>query len=255
MNKDKLIAAIEQMQTRDISLSGLLKHFSNELIDGTDDICLDLEREQRCGFPEVIFAAGKSLPHLKKIAKLHIENEQPMFMTRIQHEMQQELLAIHPDFVLVEEAGTLRWNSMKTQHQQPIKIQVISAGNSDYPVAMETIESLKFFNLDYTLVQDVGVAGIHRLFGKVDQLAESDLVIVIAGMEGALPSVIGGLISVPMIAVPTSVGYGTSMNGLAAIMGMLNSCASGITVCNIDNGFGAACAALRMQNAWSWKQA
>ncbi|HEY0304381.1 MAG TPA: nickel pincer cofactor biosynthesis protein LarB, partial [Longimicrobiales bacterium] len=130
-------------------------------------------------------------------------------------------------------------------------VLIASAGTSDIPVAEEAAVTARAFGNPVELLYDVGVAGIHRLFNESDALAHASVIIVVAGMEGALPSVVGGLVSVPVIAVPTSVGYGASFGGIAALLGMLNSCASGVTVVNIDNGFGAACAATRINQLLS----
>ncbi len=206
---------------------------------------IDEQREARCGFPEVIYGAGKTSEQILGIARHFHEKKRNLLVTRLATEAASSVLAEMPDAEHDELARTLTWLSSPPA---PIAgtVAVVSAGTSDLAVAGECTNSLSFFGIQPREIVDVGVAGIHRLLARSEELAGADVVVVIAGMEGALPSVVGGLIAAPVIAVPTSAGYGTSFGGVTALLGMLNSCASGVTVTNIDNGFGAACAALRI---------
>lgn len=205
---------------------------------------VDFNRHQRCLFPEVIYGAGKNLDQLDQIIACFFEREHPIFVTRIQPDIAEQLLQRYPRLQYHPLARTLRWGGMEPYGH--MDVAVLCAGTSDLNVAYETTETLTFLGIKHRLICDVGVAGIHRLFKRKDEFLPAQVIIVIAGMEGALPSVVAGLVSQPVIAVPTSVGYGTSLHGFTPLMAMLTSCASGVTVVNIDNGFGAACAAHRI---------
>jgi pyridinium-3,5-biscarboxylic acid mononucleotide synthase len=204
---------------------------------------VDHHRELRQGMPEVIFGEGKTVDQIARIMAAMADKGSNILVTRLSEDKAQELVARFPQAKLHEDARCL------ILEQSPVKLSgrgtvlVISAGTSDIPVAAEALVTAKFLGNSVEHVYDVGVAGIHRLLARREQLAAASVIIVVAGMEGALPSVVGGLVRKPVIAVPTSVGYGASFGGIAALLGMLNSCAAGVTVVNIDNGFGAACAA------------
>jgi len=204
---------------------------------------IDHHRELRQGMPEVIFGEGKSAGQIVKIMSAMSAKGSNILVTRLAADKAGELAALFPLAKYHEDARCL------TLEQSPVKpggkgtVLIISAGTSDIPVAAEALVTAAFLGNSVEHVYDVGVAGIHRLLARHGQLAAASVIIVVAGMEGALPSVVGGLVNKPVIAVPTSVGYGASFGGIAALLGMLNSCAAGVTVVNIDNGFGAACAA------------
>ncbi len=210
-------------------------------------VCIDSHREIRTGHREVIFGKNKSISQLISIISSFPEKE--ILVTKVSKEignkLKQEIgsgifLEIPGLFIKGKELGsTMLWKDKG-------EVIIISAGASDLSIALEAYFCAKFFDLDVGLISDVGVAGIHRIFPFLDTLNNAKVLIVIAGMEGALPSVIAGLTGKPILAVPTSVGYGTSLNGLSALLGMLNSCASGISVLNIDNGFGAAIMAAKI---------
>ena len=198
---------------------------------------LDTHRKIRSGFPEVVFCAGKADAHLLAIFGRLYEEEGEVLGTRASRE-QYELIRSKYAQVQYDETSRI----LKIEHEGKAKagcIAVCTAGTADIPVAEEAVLTAEFLGNKVDRVYDVGVAGIHRLFGKIDQIRSADVIIVIAGMEGALASVIGGLVDKPVIAVPTSVGYGASMHGLSALLTMINSCANGISVVNIDNGYGA----------------
>lgn len=206
---------------------------------------LDVEREARCGVPEVIFAAGKTATQTTEIALAALEHHGRFLATRVPDDAARELLAAIPEAVRHERSrcvtADLRTGVTRTGH-----VLVLSAGTSDEPVAEEALVTAHFAGARTELIRDVGVAGLHRLLAHQDAMRAADALVVVAGMEGALPSVVAGLVDVPVVAVPTSVGYGASFGGLAALLAMLNSCAAGVTVVNIDNGFGAGFAAARM---------
>jgi len=206
---------------------------------------IDHHRSLRQGHPEVIFCAGKTVAQVVAIAERLAAADGAFLGTRATEEMAESLRGAFE---------RLQWNPLaRTVYLPPATgplavgtVLVISAGTSDLPVAEEAAVTLEAFGHTAARLCDVGVAGIHRLLSATDRLQAADVAIVVAGMEGALPSVVGGLVGVPVIAVPTSVGYGASFGGLAALLAMLNSCAAGVTVVNIDNGFGAAVAASRI---------
>jgi NCAIR mutase (PurE)-related protein len=203
---------------------------------------VDVDRRRRTGFPEVIFGQGKTPAQVAQIAHVILEHDPVLLATRISRQQFEAVAAEFPSAVLHEEARCL------TIEREPLPkcrfpVAVVAAGTSDLAVAEEASVTLEVFGNRVERVFDAGVAGLHRLLIETDRLRECAAVIVVAGMEGALPSVVAGLVGKPIIAVPTSTGYGASFGGLAALLGMLNSCGSGVTVVNIDNGFGAAYAA------------
>jgi NCAIR mutase (PurE)-related protein len=206
---------------------------------------LDLDRARRCGFPEVVFGQGKSIETLRSIFRTLIERQVDVFATRVDAEHVALLVSEFPAARHNPIARTLRVPIDAAAATSPSKVQpksrghvaVITAGTSDLPVAEEARETLDWMGVSTLLIQDVGVAGPHRLAARVAEFQDADAVVVVAGMEGALPSVVGGYVPCPVIAVPTSVGYGASFGGLAALLGMLNSCAANVTVVNIDAGF------------------
>ncbi|MCA9212994.1 MAG: nickel pincer cofactor biosynthesis protein LarB [Planctomycetales bacterium] len=204
----------------------------------TADATLDMDRQRRCGFPEVVFGEGKTAESLIEIFRAFAERGVIPLATRVADEKASRLCAEF-DVIHNPVARTVRGNSGSSRNLAG-KVAVVTAGTSDVPVAAEALETLAWMNIGTLAIDDVGVAGPHRLLAQVHQLQGCDAVIVVAGMEGALPSVVGGHVSCPVIAVPTSVGYGAAFGGIAALLGMLNSCAANVTVVNIDAGFKAA---------------
>jgi hypothetical protein len=206
---------------------------------------VDTDRERRCGFPEVVFGAGKTPEQVVGIAEVLVQKHGLLLVSRVERAHYEAIQRVFPD---------ARWHSMArciTVARMPAPIRggvvgVICAGTSDLPVAEEAAVTLEIFGNRVLRLADIGVAGIHRLLAVRDEIEACSVLIVVAGMEGALPSAVAGLTSKPVIAVPTSVGYGANFGGLAALLGMLNSCGSGVTVVNIDNGFGAAYAAAQI---------
>lgn len=204
----------------------------------TADARLDLDRRRRCGYPEVVFAQGKTVPAIVEIFEALVAHGEDCFATRVSAEQAAALLARFPGAIHNEIARTVRFDQ-RAERPCGGTVAVITAGTSDRPVAEEALETAGWMGCSTELIVDVGVAGPHRLQEQRERFAHSDAIVVVAGMEGALPSVVGGCVSCPVIAVPTSVGYGASFGGLAALLGMLNSCAANVTVVNIDAGFKA----------------
>ena len=206
---------------------------------------LDLDRRRRCGFAEFIYGASKTPGQIAAILSELAAHGEAALATRVAPEAAQSVLKKLPEAVYDEAARTLALPGRK-KVKRPGKVAVICAGTSDLPVAKEAVNTLTVCGVENFLIADCGVAGLHRLLSKMERLRQADIIIAVAGMEGALPGVTAGLVACPVIAVPTSVGYGASLHGITALLAMLNSCASGVTVVNIDNGFGAACAAIRI---------
>ncbi len=209
---------------------------------------LDLHREARTGDPEVVYGAGKSPDQVVTLLQeLHEAHpDRAVLATRLGPQARDAIAAALPDADLDPVARTVTYGPLPAPHG---KVAVIAAGTSDAPVAAEAAVTVRAFGASVVRITDVGVAGLHRILDARPRFADADALVVIAGMEGALPSVVGGLVGVPLVAVPTSVGYGASFGGLSALLGMLNSCAPGVAVVNIDNGFGAGVHAARIARA------
>jgi len=199
---------------------------------------LDNHRELRVGYPEVIYCPGKTAKQLKTVVRAMLERNANVLATKAGKDSFAAVREVCPDAVYHPAAGMITVKRRKMDVPASY-IAVVTAGTSDLPVAEEAAVTAEFFDNRVERIVDVGVAGIHRLFDNIGTIREAKVVIVVAGMEGALPSIIGGLVDKPVIAVPTSVGYGASFQGLSALLTMLNSCASGVCVVNIDNGYGA----------------
>jgi NCAIR mutase (PurE)-related protein len=208
-----------------------------------DDIgyaVIDHHRRIRNGCPEVIYCAGKSIVQIEGIIdNMLSESDNNILATRVSEDTAQTLLTRYPEAEWNSSARTIVIRRVPTEKTGG-KILIVTAGTSDIPVADEAVVTAEFLGNETERLYDVGVAGLHRLLAKLDTVVSANVIIVIAGMEGALASVVGGLTDKPVIAVPTSVGYGASFGGISALLSMLNSCANGVAVVNIDNGFGAA---------------
>ncbi|MDR0931632.1 MAG: nickel pincer cofactor biosynthesis protein LarB [Victivallales bacterium] len=220
---------------------------SSGAIGELPELKIDHDRQRRCGFPEFIYGEGKTLEQLLTGIPEIYNRAKAVLITRVPGQFGAALQEAFPAGEYDPVAKVFRIRNAKRKLKG--KVLVVTAGSSDSGVAREALYTLEACGVGGEYLPDVGVAGIERLFASLDRLRSADVCIVIAGMEGALPSVIGGLLSCPVIAVPTSVGYGAAFAGVTALLGMLNSCASGVTVVNIDNGFGAACAAARIINS------
>ena len=200
---------------------------------------VDHHRALRRGFPEAVYGAGKTADQIEAIVGRITAQGQRVLVTRTTADVAQRIAATHPD-VRYHEAARCLTIDAGSRPSLPGRIAIVAAGTSDLPVAEEAAVVAEFHGAAVERVYDVGVAGLHRLLDRTETIRGADVVIVVAGMEGALPSVVAGLVDSPVIAVPTSIGYGASFHGLAALLAMLSSCASGVGVVNIDNGFGAA---------------
>ena len=198
---------------------------------------IDLHRRVRCGFPEVVFGQGKTADQIEHILRVLIEHEQGGLVTRIDPAIAERLRAAFPEGEYNPLGRSFRIRGPADPGPKLGKVVVVTAGTSDLPVAEEARVTAEAWGCEVLLIADVGVAGLHRLLHQLHLLGGADALVVVAGMEGALPSVVGGLVDCPVVAVPTSIGYGASFGGLAALLGMLNSCASNVVVVNIDAGF------------------
>ncbi len=198
---------------------------------------LDTHRQLRSGFPEVIFCSGKPDAYLREIYVKMVEETGEVFGTRASQQQFKIVKEVLPDVTYDEVSRIMKLE--KPDKERKGLIAVCTAGTADIPVAEEAAQTAEFFGAEVDRIYDVGVSGLHRLLARLDRIQSANCVVAVAGMEGALASVIGGLVKNPVIAVPTSVGYGASMNGLSALLTMINSCANGIAVVNIDNGYGA----------------
>jgi pyridinium-3,5-biscarboxylic acid mononucleotide synthase len=198
---------------------------------------VDLHRALRCGFPEVVFGQGKTAPQIEAILRTLLTHDEGGLVTRLDPQAALHLVKAFPDGEHNPVARTFRIRGKRDAQPKLGKVVIVTAGTSDLPVAEEAKVTAEAWNCEVSLVADVGVAGLHRLLHQLDRLATADALVVVAGMEGALPSVVGGLVDCPVIAVPTSIGYGAHFHGVAALLGMLNSCASNVVVVNIDAGF------------------
>lgn len=234
---DKTREILMQLKNGDISIEAAESYFKRAPFEEMDYAKLDLHRGVRSGFPEVIFCQGKADEHLLRLYEKLVEADGCALGTRAS-EHQYELIKSAIEDVQYDPISRIL-KVARVQKEKAGRIAVCCAGTADVPVAEEAAQTAEYFGTNVERVYDVGVSGLHRLLSKVELLQSVNCVIAIAGMEGALASVIGGLVSVPVIAVPTSVGYGASFGGLSALLTMINSCANGIAVVNIDNGYGA----------------
>ena len=210
------------------------------------DIRFDFQRRERLGLIEAIWGQDKSIDQLKRLSENVLSKNEVVFITRINNEKATYLLDLHDDARFYEEAKCLIIGENLNKLQTNKKVAIISGGSSDMAVTLEAKLALEIYGVSSKAFIDVGVAGLHRLISHLEEINTYDVLIVCAGMEGALATVVGGLLAQPIIAVPVSVGYGVSKNGESALNSMLSSCAPGIAVMNIDNGYGAAMAALRI---------
>ncbi len=246
MNNPQIFDILRQFQSGSLSIEQAGEALSVDAAKRLDHATVDTERQQRTGQPETIFGEGKSVEQIVPIIEVLRQNDQTAFVTRIDEDKGARLRTHFPNG---------EWNALGRTFllaPPPIhrtgQIALVCAGTSDLYVAEECDTTLRAMGHQATRITDIGVAGLHRLLGRIDEIREHKVIICIAGMEGALATVLAGLVALPIIGVPTSVGYGCHMNGMTPLLGMLNSCAPGVVVCNIDNGYGAAIAALRFCN-------
>lgn len=244
MEKTQLRSLLEQVVGGNLSIDDATEQLSTAT-ETLEFATLDHGRADRCGMAEVVFGAGKTPQQIVAICRSLIDRCGYALVTRAREEHVQ---AVREAFDKVEVGG--RHQAMLIGDPPPLRggtIPIVTAGTSDEPIAEEAVLTCRALGQPCVRINDIGVAGLHRLINRLDELQQASVIICIAGMEGALPSVIGGLVSCPVIAVPTSVGYGAALQGVAALLGMLTSCASGVSVVNIDNGFGAAYSATLIQ--------
>lgn len=240
MNAESLEKLLKDVSGGGLSVEDALKKLKHMPYEDATVALVDHHRAIRQGYPEVIFGQGKTADEIITIMTRLKESGQNVLVTRLPEESAHVIKNHFPDAVYYERAKCMTLEIEPQKETGRGKILIISAGTSDRPVAEEALITARFLGHEAEHIQDVGVAGLHRLLNQMPRFDEASVFIVVAGMEGALPSVVGGLVDKPVIAVPTSVGYGASFGGLSALLGMLNSCASGVAVVNIDNGFGAA---------------
>jgi NCAIR mutase (PurE)-related protein len=244
MNRDALASLLERYREGRTDLRAALaelQDFPAAPVDGYAQ--LDLHRELRTGHPEVVYCAGKTPAQVRGILERLLAGPQAVLATRAEPSHWNAVRDLAPALVHDPVSRTISRRSPALPVTTEKFIAVVAAGTSDLPVAEEAAVTAEVFGHRVERIYDVGVAGLHRLMPHLPLIRQARAIIAVAGMEGALPSVLGGLVDRPLIAVPTSIGYGTNFGGLAALLAMLNSCAPGVTVVNIDNGFGAACAA------------
>jgi len=238
MDQDQLRILLQQVQSGAVAIDAALDRMRHLPFEDLGYAKLDHHRALRHGLTEVIFGKGKTPEQVAAIAERLLEKSSNLLITRVDESIASRLKLRYAEAEYFPLSGAIRiWRERSMKGKG--RIAVVCAGTSDIPVAEEAQVTAEVMGNEVDSIHDVGVAGIHRLIAHSERLCEARVVVVAAGMEGALPSAVGGMVSVPVIAVPTSIGYGASFQGVAALLGMLNSCASNVTVVNIDNGFGA----------------
>jgi NCAIR mutase (PurE)-related protein len=245
MDRSRLTQLLQAVSAQQVDVATAVAELSQLPFSDLSYARVDHHRALRQGMAEVIFAPGKSAEQIAGVASRLIAAGQDVLVTRLEAATFAEVVTRVPELAYREAARTASFQVAPRELTREDRVAIVTAGTSDVPVAEEAIETLRMAGIGCRRFFDVGVAGLHRLLSVMPELTRAEALVVIAGMEGALPSVVGGLVAAPVIAVPTSVGYGTALAGFTALMGMLTSCASGVTVVNIDNGFGAAMAVMR----------
>jgi len=248
MDPERLRTLLEQLQAGSTDVETALQLLRRLPFEDLGFAQVDHHRALRQGVPEVILGQSKTAAQIAGVASALIRAAQAVFVTRLDAEKAGELRLLVPELSYHEPSRTASFTSRELPLREGEEALVVTAGTSDLPVAYEALETLRMFQVPARGIFDVGVAGLHRIVSHLQALERAPGIVVCAGMEGALASVVGGLVAAPVIAVPTSVGYGASLGGFAALLGMLSSCAAGVTVVNIDNGFGAAMALVRLFN-------
>ena len=243
MDSKEIKILLQNLKNGDIDVDDVLERLKHLPFEDIGCATIDHHRSLRQGFPEVILGDGKTVGQIEKIMAAMLDKGSNILVTRLDEAKAAHVRKSFPSAVYHGDARCLTIEQKAPETTGRGKILVVSAGTSDIPVAAEAEVTARMMGNDVEHLYDVGVAGIHRLLARREKLLEASVIIVVAGMEGALPSVVAGMVGKPVIGVPTSVGYGASFGGIAALLGMLNSCAAGVTVVNIDNGFGAAYAA------------
>ena len=242
MDKVEIIQLLEQFSKGELNQDEMVEKISARGLEEMGFATIDTDRTNRTGIPEVIYSEGKTPEQVSEIALRMLKRGIPILATRATVEVYNAVLEKIPDAIYHKDARAIEYQLEKPSKTESY-IAVVSAGTSDIPVSEEAAVTAEFLGNRVERIYDVGVAGIHRLFHRIDLIRGATVIIVVAGMEGALASVMGGLVDKPVIGVPCSTGYGANFGGVSALLSMLNSCASGVSVVNIDNGFGAACQA------------
>jgi hypothetical protein len=238
MNEEKIREILNKLKDGKLEVEDALQNFKDFGYKELDYAKIDNHRQLRTGYPEVIFGQGKTVEQIEGIVKYMLQHENNILVTRTNAGVFNRILSLAGEAQFNEAARTI--TIRRTTGKVPSShIAIVSAGTSDMSVTEEAAVTAEIFDNEVKRYFDVGVAGIHRFYDKVGEIRKAKVVIVVAGMEGALPSIVGGMVDKPVIAVPTSVGYGANFGGLSALLGMLTTCASGVSVVNIDNGFGA----------------
>ena len=247
---------LEQVRTGRLSVEEALKALDRHAVAELPYAHVDLHRRDRCGFPEVVFCEGKTAEQVEGVVRKLLEAGQDCLATRVNDDQAAHLKRCFPEGEQDRVGRTFWLRRQADSTAEPTgRVAVVTAGTADLPVAREAFTTARAMGCDTVMLADVGVAGIHRLYRRLDRIQPADAVVVVAGMEGALPSAVGGLVDSPVIAVPTSVGYGASFHGLAALLSMLNSCTANVCVVNIDAGFkGGYVAGLIAQRAHANKR-
>ena len=251
MNETKLRELLEKISKGDLSVNLGIEALKKLPFENLGWACLDHHRHIREGFPEVVYGPGKTCEQLVDIVSKLISVGGPVLVTRVSEEQSECVAQAIPEIEFHPIPKSLTWSGEISRPRPSNKgtVLVISAGTADLPVAEEACLTLKLMGHPFKRIYDVGVAGIHRLLDHLDELRKASVIIAVAGMDGVLPSILGGIVSVPVVAVPSSTGYGANFQGLAPLLTMLNSCATGIAVVNIDNGFGAGAFAAMINRA------
>ncbi|MBW2143577.1 MAG: nickel pincer cofactor biosynthesis protein LarB [Deltaproteobacteria bacterium] len=243
MDQDNLRELLIQLSKGETTVEESLEKLKTLPFEDLGFACIDHHRSLRRGLSEVIFGEGKEVSDILAIIERMVDQEERVLVTRLTREKAEVIRNRFPESTYHERSRMLSLIKRQVQISGKGTIIVMCAGTSDIPVAEEAVVTAEFMGNEVDTIYDVGVSGIHRILAHRERIMKASVIVVAAGMEGALPSVVGGLVDKPVIAIPTSVGYGASFGGIAALLGMLNSCAAGVTVVNIDNGFGAGYAA------------
>lgn len=251
MNETKLRELLEKIRAGDLSVNLGIEALKKLPFEDLGWACLDHHRHIREGFPEVVYGPGKTCEQLVGIVSRLISVGGPVLVTRVSEEQSESVIHAIPEIEFHPIPKSLTWSGKISRPRPSNKgtVLVISAGTADLPVAEEACLTLELMGHPFKRIYDVGVAGIHRLLDHLDELRQASVIIAVAGMDGVLPSILGGIVSVPVVAVPSSTGYGANFQGLAPLLTMLNSCATGVAVVNIDNGFGAGAFAAMVNRA------
>ena len=240
-SKKRVRELLETIKRGDLSIDQGIEILQKLPFEDLGWVCLDHHRQIRKGFPEVVYGPGKTSGQLIDIINKLIPMGGPVLVTRVSEEASRDVLQAIPEIKFHPISRSLTWRGETPSSRPPNRgtVLIVSAGTADMPVAEEACLTLELMGYPFKRLYDVGVAGVHRLLDRLDQLYKASVIVAVAGMDGVLPSLLGGIVNVPVIAVPSSTGYGANFQGLAPLLTMLNSCAAGVAVVNIDNGFGA----------------